>query len=197
MIRRPIVEVVPRRGARPASGLPSPLPDAVLSALAAIVADMRDIPRDCIRDPAELVLWLRRMAGRVEAVSRMTVPGATSCLIDTRSAHRPEGMVKLTTPSSQKVAIVAERVMLPERDLRGEDTSRLSGHALADAVFSKGVKSLETLSEGTHAVSTLVPAKGTHILRTPSYRTITSRKRHTVKIETRRSTPANQLDMFA
>lgn len=57
---------------RPASTVPgAPLPPAVLSAIAAIVRDMRDVPRDCITDRAELMHWLRRMAARVEGVGRM------------------------------------------------------------------------------------------------------------------------------
>ena len=49
----------------------------MLSALASIVRDMRDVPRDCLRDPAELLFWLRRMANRVDGVGRMRVAGSS------------------------------------------------------------------------------------------------------------------------
>ena len=173
MIRSPVVEVAPRRAVRSPAGPSSSLPPAVLTALRSIVADMRDISRDCIRGPAELVLWFHRMSGRVEGVSRMTVPGATSFTLSTRSADRSQDMVKTTIPSSQKVAIVAANGTLPARDLHGEDTFRLSGRALADAVFGKG----------SHTVST------------PSRRTVTSRKGRPVLVETVHSA-VTQFEMF-
>lgn len=53
----------------------APLPDAVVGALAAIAGDLRHLPHDCIIDKAELLVWLRRMAGRVDGVAalRMTL----------------------------------------------------------------------------------------------------------------------------
>jgi hypothetical protein len=75
-MKTPVVEVVRRRSPRLVEPPSAPLPPAVLSALGAIVRDMRDVPRDCIRDPAELFIWLRRMAGRIEGVGRMRVVGA-------------------------------------------------------------------------------------------------------------------------
>lgn len=53
----------------------APLPEPVQAALASIAGDLRHLPRDCIGDPGELLMWLRRMAGRVEGVGRMRVPG--------------------------------------------------------------------------------------------------------------------------
>ena len=50
-----------------------PLPMAVLGALQAIAREMRDVPRDCVVDRAELLHWLRRMANRVDAVSALRV----------------------------------------------------------------------------------------------------------------------------
>ena len=80
-MRAPVVEVVRRRCPRPVALPTAPLPPVVLTALAAIVRDMRDVPRDCLRDPAELFHWLRRMANRVEGVGRMRAPGTTPRLV--------------------------------------------------------------------------------------------------------------------
>lgn len=95
------VEVIRRRGPRPAEPPSAPLPPTVLSALGAIVRDMRDVPRDCIRDPAELVIWLRRMAGRVEGVGRMRVVGVVS---------QPVQPVALPPPRSATPRDLAEAV---------------------------------------------------------------------------------------
>lgn len=46
----------------------------VALALADIVRDMRDVPRDCFMDRAEMIHWLNRMARRVEGVATMKAP---------------------------------------------------------------------------------------------------------------------------
>jgi hypothetical protein len=45
-----------------------PKPDAV-RALQEVAASMRNMPRDCAVDRAELLLWLSRMARQVEAIA--------------------------------------------------------------------------------------------------------------------------------
>ena len=92
-----VVERLPRRASAPPT---APLPEPVLTALAAIVRDMRDVPRDCFRDPAEMLFWLRRMARRVEGVERMRVPAVPP---------RPSGLSRLlatprAVPSARQTA---------------------------------------------------------------------------------------------
>lgn len=53
------------------------LPDAVRTVLSAISDDLRHAPRDCLRDPAELVFWLGNMARRIDAAAEMAVQVAS------------------------------------------------------------------------------------------------------------------------
>ena len=84
------VELVPRRDAHSVEFPSAPLPMTISSVLAAIVRDMRDVPRDCLVDRAELLFWLRRMANRVEGVGRMGVPVSPDLGISRRLAQPAE-----------------------------------------------------------------------------------------------------------
>ena len=50
-----------------------PLPAVLLDALQAIARELRHVPRDCIVDRAEMLHWLRRLAGRVDGVAALRV----------------------------------------------------------------------------------------------------------------------------
>ena len=50
---------------------PVDIPAEVLRVLKSIAADMRAVPREIVHDPAELFLWLRRMAARLDGVERI------------------------------------------------------------------------------------------------------------------------------
>ncbi len=62
-----------RRGAMPPT---APLPAEARAALAAVIADMRDMPRAIIGDPAEVVHFLGRQARRLAGIRDMRVPAA-------------------------------------------------------------------------------------------------------------------------
>ncbi len=104
----PVVEVLRRRGPRPVEPPSAPLPTPVTAALAAIVRDMRDVPRDCLRDPAELFIWLRRMAGRVEGVGRMRMAGALPAARPASPRDLAEAVFG-TAPTAGKSQAVARR----------------------------------------------------------------------------------------
>lgn len=61
----------PRRTSQPEL---VPLPVPIQIALRSVTSDLRNIPRDCIYDRAELIHWLNRMARRVEGIERTKVP---------------------------------------------------------------------------------------------------------------------------
>ena len=122
------VEVVRVRSRRPVEPPSAPLPTTVLAALASIVRDMRDIPRDCIVDRAELLHWLRRMANRVEGVGRMRVLGVVP-ISPKRIIHQIGNGANALNPSSMPKT--GGRFALP-------GSSNPIPRDLAEAVFGKG-----------------------------------------------------------
>ena len=126
----PVVEILRRRGPRPVEPPSAPLPPVVLTALAAIVRDMRDVPRDCLLDRAELVHWLRRMAGRVEGVGRMRVP-------DFEIAQKRKLTRMLVSSPYDAVGKIDKSAPATPRDL-------------AEAVFGKGSSS--TRAQGPRTI---------------------------------------------
>ena len=60
---------------KPRERADSALSPTAITALESIAAALRDVPRDCIRDPGELVMWLRKLARRVDGVAAMRAPG--------------------------------------------------------------------------------------------------------------------------
>lgn len=61
---------------RSTSARSEPLPPLVVAALASASAKLRNVPRCCIHDPAELIHFLRRVANEVDGIKGMTVPAA-------------------------------------------------------------------------------------------------------------------------
>ena len=63
------------RDRRPCTGeVLAPVPEPVRAAIAAVVADMRNVPREIIGDSAEVVHFLGRCARRLDGVRAMRVP---------------------------------------------------------------------------------------------------------------------------
>lgn len=105
-----------------------PLPTTIVSALRSIVSDMRDIPRDCIVDRAELLHWLRGLARRVEGIQAMRVPSAEH-LRQGRKIHKRQAD-KATTARAAAEALFhtnrTERVTHGEVRTQGDGRRALS-----------------------------------------------------------------------
>ena len=90
VVERAVPRVVVKPASRHAPALDTaPLPEPIVATLAAIATDLRHLPRDAIGDAAELLLWLRRMAGRVDGVAALRV--RTSPPRPRRSPAAPAG----------------------------------------------------------------------------------------------------------
>lgn len=68
------------------------LPLEVRTALSAIAADLRHMPRCCVYDKAELVCWLSRIARRVEAERDRKVPPPPRHPIRPAAPHRVQSI---------------------------------------------------------------------------------------------------------
>ncbi len=155
------------------------------AALAAIVRDMRDVPRDRIVDRAEMIHWLRRMARRVEGVATMRAPVA--------ALPRPSGSPepRRVSPPVQTARQAAEAAFtspskvcavkgLSDGTLRAASAPIAAGRALAEAVFG----------------TTPTAGNSQAVARRPAARTIVNRKGRAVPVELRRARRAGHMELL-
>lgn len=146
-----------------------PLPAETRRALSGIVAQLRDVPRAIIGDPAEVVHFLGRTARALERlrdqpVTLAAAPGATS--------PRPA----LPTPAPSP---------LPRT---------LSPHERAEAVFRASPPLTEGGTSAPPSAGTVLRStSGAQ----PRPRIVLDRKGHGVRVEVRRAREAGQIEMFA
>ena len=166
--------VTPSSSPRRTPSVPTvPLPAEVRTALSGVAAALRDVPRDCILDRAELFHWLRRLARRVDDIRDKPVPAPTTARTSP-AASSP--MSSLTSPSRvmsarERAEAVFRGASDPSTPMAGVASPVTSRRAAAEAMFRPG---------GTAP---------------PRPRIILSRKGRQVRVEVRRARAAGQMEM--
>lgn len=95
-----IRSTTPRRHSAPER---VPLPAETRAALKSISDDLRNMPRDCIGDRAELLFWLNRLARRLDAERDRTAPGPSYGL-GAANGSQNSGMGRVSpTQSAQRL----------------------------------------------------------------------------------------------
>ena len=130
--------VTPSSSPRRTHSVPTvPLPAEIRTALSGIAAALRDVPRDCIIDMAELFHWLRRFARRVDEIRDKPVPAPTTART---SPAAPSPTSVLSSPpralSARERAEAAFRgAGDPSTPMSGVASPVPSPQAVAEAMF--------------------------------------------------------------
>jgi len=140
------LNVVPlRKGIRIVAGLAAPvidgasaLPPDVVRALHLVARDLRDMPRACATDRQELVLWLARVARRLDAViaskARVGPPAATPSRPTARKAPVKPAAALACGPARPARAETAKKLPVRALPARTRPATRWRAHQVTPAL---------------------------------------------------------------
>ena len=166
--------VTPSSSPRRAPSVPMvPLPAEVRIALSGVAASLREVPRDCIVDKAELFHWLRRLARRVDDIRDRPMP------VPTTARTSPAALSPTSALPSPPRALSARE--FAEAVFRGAGDPSTPRSGVVSSVTSPRTAAEAMLSPGGHPQ--------------PRSTIIHSRKGPPVPVEGRRARAAGQMEM--